>query len=121
MGRHAPWVLSPLLVAGTWLSGHLMTYHLAAPGEPGMGEHDYLGVMPLCAATVMLVLFGALLAARPALALRYELAHGFAAGHAPRASACPSTPAAPAWAAPDLFRPPALATGHCGRAPPAGA
>jgi hypothetical protein len=124
MGRHAPWVLSPLLVAGTWLAGHLVTYHLAAPGEPGMAgapEHDYLGMLPLCAATVMLALLAALALVRPALVLGYELATGLAVGHAPRASACPATPAAPAWAAPDLFRPPVLATGHCGRAPPAGA
>jgi hypothetical protein len=103
--------------------GHLVTYHLAAPGEPGMAGagHDYLGVVPLCAASVMLVLLAALALARPVLVLGYKLATGLAAGLAPRASACPATPAAPAWAAPDLFRPPVLATGHCGRAPPAGA
>jgi hypothetical protein len=124
MGRHAPWVLSPLLVAGTWLVGHLVTYHLAAPGQlstAGAARHEHLGVVPLCAASVMLALLVALALARPALVLGYELASRLVAGLAPRASACPATPPARAWAAPDLFRPSVLATGHCGRAPPTGA
>jgi hypothetical protein len=122
MGRHALWLLSPLLVAGTWLAGHVLTYHVAAPGAADSlaAGHGHLGSVPLCAATAMTLVLAAL-TVRPALVLGYELARRFAAAHVPRPSACAPAPPAPVWLAPDLARPSVLATGHGGRAPPASA
>jgi hypothetical protein len=57
--------------------------------------------------------------ARGVLAIGYALGRELAVAQAPRPSSCAAVPVLPAPAAPELIRPPILATGHGGRAPPA--
>jgi hypothetical protein len=110
MGRRITWLLSPLAVAVGWSTAHALTYGL--PGHH-LAHEVTAGSAPLCAATAMMVLLLLLVGVRPAIVLGRRLA----IGRAPRAFAW-ATPAAPAWPAPELARPPILATGHGERAPP---
>jgi hypothetical protein len=57
--------------------------------------------------------------ARGVLAIGYALGRELAVAQAPRPRSCAVAPVLPAPAAPELIRPPILATGHGGRAPPA--
>jgi hypothetical protein len=97
--------------------------HAVAPERPegamaAEGAHHALSAAPLCAACAsMMLLLLVLLIARPAVALGYELAERLGAGCAPLAWHAPQQPQR-LWVAPDLARPPILATGHSGRGPP---
>ncbi len=57
--------------------------------------------------------------ARGVLAVGHALGHALGAARAPRPRSCAVAPPLPAPLAPELVRPPVLATGHSGRAPPA--
>jgi hypothetical protein len=56
---------------------------------------------------------------RGVLAFGYAFGHALGAARAPRSRNCSVAPPLPARWAPELVRPPVLATGHSGRAPPA--
>jgi hypothetical protein len=57
--------------------------------------------------------------ARGVLAIGYALGRELGVARAPRPRSCVVAPPLPAPLAPELIRPPVLATGHGGRAPPA--
>jgi hypothetical protein len=57
--------------------------------------------------------------ARGVLAIGYALGRELGVARAPRPRSCAAPPPLPAPLAPELIRPPVLATGHGGRAPPA--
>jgi hypothetical protein len=119
MGRRTLLLSVPLAAAG-WLTAHWLTHMIVGPEHGHM--HHYLGFAPMCAACVlMLVLLLALVLARPVLALGYELGERFVIVRAPRAPVWAMPPLLPALPEPSLARPPVLATGHGGRAPPPGA
>jgi hypothetical protein len=118
--RRSVWLLSLPFYGGAWLAAHWLI-HAVAPARPegamSGGTHHALSAAPLCAAcAAMVMLLLVLLIARPAVTVGYELATGLL-----------RVPRLPAWYAPsrlrarlepELARPPILATGHCGRAPP---
>jgi hypothetical protein len=56
---------------------------------------------------------------RGMLAIGYALGWELGVARAPRPPSCAATPPLPAPLAPEIARPPVLATGHGGRAPPA--
>jgi hypothetical protein len=122
MGRSRfVWLLSLPLVAGAWLLAHWLMHAVAAPRpEAAMasdGGHHALSAAPLCAAcAAMMLLLLVLLIARPAVALGYELAERVV--RVPRSPAWYAPSPRCAWVEPELARPPILATGHSGRAPP---
>jgi hypothetical protein len=124
MGRlRFVWVLSLPLYAGAWLAAHWLM-HAVAPDRPeermvADAGHGFLLAAPLCAACAsMMMLLVVILLARPAITLGYELAERLRVGCGPRPPAWYAPPLQPAWPAPELGRPPILATGHSGRAPP---
>jgi hypothetical protein len=122
MGRSRfVWLLSLPLYAGAWLAAHWVM-HAVAPERPedamvSDAGHHALGAAPLCAAcATMMLLLLVILIARPAVALGYELAGRLGVGCAPRA--LPGPVLQRATLEPERTRPPILATGHSGRAPP---
>jgi hypothetical protein len=137
MGRSRfVWLLSLPLIAGAWLLAHQLMHAVAparpeaamasdgAPARPEAamasdGAHHALSAAPLCAAcAAMMMLLLVLLSARPAVALGYELAERVALVRVPRPPAWYAPSPRCAWLEPELARPPILATGHSGRAPP---
>jgi hypothetical protein len=124
MGRRLLWLLWLPLAAGGWLIAHWLMHAVVAT-EHHEGEmvseaaHHSVGTVHMCAAcATMLLLFVALLLARPALVLGYELGQRLVARLAPRPPAWTIAPQLPAWLEPQLARPSILATGHGERAPP---
>jgi hypothetical protein len=107
------------LAAFGWLSASWLLHGLAPEHhEAGMVGH-WFDAMPLCAGcVVMLALLLGLVLVRPVLVLGSELAQRLAAGCAvrPRFALVRALPLI--WLAPDLGRPPILATGHGERGPP---
>jgi hypothetical protein len=119
MGRRALCLLWLPLAAGGWLNAYWLM-HLLAPDPHGaaMAGHS-LGPLHLCGACVlMLALLLVLIIARPVLVLGSELELRLAAGRAPRPRLALVAPLLLIWLAPELARPPILASGHSERAPP---
>jgi hypothetical protein len=119
MGRRVSWPVWSTLAAFGWLSAYWLL-HVSAPADhkAGMGGHLF-DAMPLCAGcVVMLALLLGLVLARPVLVLGSELSLRLAARCAvrPRFALVRALPLI--WLAPDLDRPPILATGHGERGPP---
>ena len=119
MGRRVSWPVWFPLAAFGWLSAVWLLHGLAPEHhEAGMVGH-WFDAMPLCAGcVVMLALLLGLVLARPVLVLGSELALRLAAGCGvrPRFALVRALPLI--WLAPDLDRPPILATGHGERGPP---
>jgi hypothetical protein len=112
-------LLSLPLAVAAWLGAYWLM-HLLVPdhhGDSMVGET--VGPLHLCGACVLLLaLLVVLISARPVLVLGSELEVRLAVGRAPRLRFALLPPLPLIWLAPDLARPPILASGHGGRAPP---
>jgi hypothetical protein len=121
--RRFVWLLWLPLSAGAWLAAHWLMHAVAPDRREEMmvsdAGHHALSAAPLCAAcAAMMMLLLVLLIARPAVALGYELAERLGVVRVSRSPAWYAPTPRCAWFEPELARPPILATGHSGRAPP---